>query len=109
MGFDKATFVKYKILNAIMLFIAINFCSLSFVVKRELSILHPDFKTLKYSSIFYLSLYQFILSIASKVLLTGTLVSKVQSIASNPSGGFVSFALTNIYRDFITYFMHCVF
>jgi hypothetical protein len=39
MGFDKATFVKYKILNAIMLFIAISFCNLSLVAKRELSVI----------------------------------------------------------------------
>ena len=89
-----ATLDKYKILNAIMLFIAINFCSFSLLDKRALSILHPDFKTLKYSSIFHLNLYQFILSTASSMLLTSTLVSKVQLIASTSLAGSISFALT---------------
>ncbi len=73
---------------------AINFCSFVPADKRDASILHPDFSTLKYSSIFHLSLYQFIRSIASSKLPTGMLVSIVQSIGSTPTGALISLALT---------------
>ena len=70
-GQDKAIFDKYKSLKAIRLFMAMKFFSFVAEDKPAASILHPDFSTLKYSSIFHLSLYQFIRSIASSKLFCG--------------------------------------